>query len=114
MRSAEELLLSIETQGRRNHTIVLLHVMSDTKLYSSTHLRCLLVALLDVLIVRLRRLLAAASVRLRILLGMRLHCPLCRSHGIVRILHAKIGKISLEMCLESLYYPGLYLSYPFP
>jgi DNA-damage-inducible protein D len=41
-----------------------------TKLPSSTHLRCLLVALLDVLIVRLRRLLVAASVRLRMRLGI--------------------------------------------
>jgi hypothetical protein len=41
-----------------------------TKLHSSTHLRCLLVALLDVLIVRLRRLLLAASERLRMQLGI--------------------------------------------
>jgi hypothetical protein len=49
-----------------------------TKLPSSTHFRCLLVALLDVLIVRLRRLLVAASVRLRMQLGINVqyHCLL--------------------------------------
>jgi hypothetical protein len=50
--------------------MVPLLISYNTKLPSSTHFRCLLVALLDVLIVRLRRLLIAASVRLRMQLGI--------------------------------------------
>jgi hypothetical protein len=45
---------------------------------------------------------------------LRLHCPLCCSNITGGILHAEVFKASLEMCLESLDYPGLYLSYPFP
>jgi hypothetical protein len=51
-------------------TIAIPLTITNTKLPSSTHFRCLLVALLDVLIVRLRRLLIAASVRLRMQLGI--------------------------------------------
>jgi hypothetical protein len=46
--------------------------ISYTRLPSSTHLCCLLVTLLDVLPVRLRRLLVAASVCLRMQPGMNM------------------------------------------
>lgn len=43
----------------------------------------------------------------------RSDCPLCHPNINGGILQAKVCKVCLQMCIEPLYYPGLYLPHPF-